>query len=127
MVSSLVCTLAVASSLALPSMTDVPNRNTVDWFDHQIQVSERVLDGTIACDINRTKSVNKKEYPRLSESQKKVALGKAAFDKRRSRDAVSTHCKNSTRVKNAGGFVECELELRMKRTKETASGSVLAD
>lgn len=124
---SALCTLAVASALVLPSIGAQPKMNTVDFFDWKLRVSERTLDGTIACDINRTRSVNKKEYPRLNESQQKVALDKAANDKKRARAAMTTHCKNSSRVKDAGGFVECELELRMKRTKETASGSVLAD
>lgn len=120
-----ICQLAVAAALTLTPISAQPQRNTVDWYDWKLQVSERVLDGTIACDIDRTRSVNKEEFPRLSETQKKVALDKAAFDKKRARNAVSTSCKNSSRVKAANGFTECELELRMKRTIETASGSVV--
>lgn len=119
------CQLATAAALTLTPIQAQPQRNTVDWFSWKIQVSERTLDGTIACDIDRTRSVNKVDYPRLNESQKKVALDKAAFDKKRSRHASSTHCKNDSRVKAAGGFTECELELRMKKTVETESGSVL--
>ena len=119
------CELAVGAVLALAPIPVQPRMNTVDYFSWKLQVSERVLDGTIACDINRTRSVNKKEYPRLTESQKEVARSKAAFDKKRSRAAVSTHCKNDSRVKAVGGFTECELELRMKKTVETEFGSIV--
>ena len=122
---SALCTLATAATVTLAPITAQPQRNTVDWFSWKIQVTERTLDGTIACDINRTRSVDKEAYPRMTAEQQRVALEKAAFDKKRSRHASATHCKNDSRVKAAGAFTECELELRMKKTVETASGTIL--
>ena len=119
------CQLATAASLTLTPIAAQPQMNTVDFFDWKLSVSERTIDGTIACAINNTRSVDKEAYPRMTDGQKRVALDKAAEDKKRARAAVTTFCKNSPRVKRANGRVACELELRMKKTTETESGSVL--
>lgn len=127
---SSICALAVGAAVTIAPLAAMPQRGTVDFFDWKIQqsqaapVTEQTLDGTIACKIDRTRSVDKEAYPRMTADQQRVALEKAAFDKKRSRHAVSTHCNGSSRVSDK---TACDLEMRMKRTRETASGSVVVD
>lgn len=114
MIPAAVCALASAASLSLGSISEMPRMNTIDYFDWKLQLTERNLDGTIACDIDRTHDVEKNAYERMTESQKRVADEKAAYNKKRARAWSKSHCSNSPRVLAANGVSECNLEGRMR-------------
>lgn len=104
---STLCVGLVASALSLAPVTGPVQYHSIEAYDAQLRVTERVLDRTICPDVERTRSVDKEAYPRMTERQKEVAASKAQRDKRRALSALVTHCKTSRRVIARGAVVEC--------------------
>lgn len=104
---STLCLGLVASTLALAPVSLPTQYHSIEAYDAQLRVTERVLDRSICQDVERTRSVDKKDYPTLTESQKVVAARKAQNDKKRALLALERHCKNSRRVVALGMQAEC--------------------
>lgn len=62
--------ILLASALTI---ADVPhaNKNTVHYFDNEIHVTQRVLDGTIFADVRRVQQI-REENPSLEASLKAI-------------------------------------------------------
>lgn len=104
---STLCVGLVASALSLAPVAAPVQYHSIEAYDAQLRVTERVLDRSICQDVERTRSVDKEAYPRMTESQQRVAADKAQRDKRRALGALVTHCKTSKRVIARAAVAEC--------------------
>ncbi|MDB5344218.1 MAG: hypothetical protein JWP89_2595 [Schlesneria sp.] len=105
----MICTIITASALLLSPVTKA-NYHSVDYFDKQNFVTERVLDRLICFDIDRVQAPNQllMADPKTTPEQKRVLREKAAVNAGRNAIAVSNHCKHSPRV-GPDATKECNL------------------
>jgi hypothetical protein len=102
----MICTIITASALILGPVSR-PQYHTVDFFDRQIQVTERVLNRSICKDIERVQAPDADQMSLAkTEGQKKALRDRADVNGKRNAIAVSNHCKASPRV---SAKRECDL------------------
>ena len=97
-----ICTILIASALTLGS-TDKAVFHSVQFYDHQTRVSERVLDRSICKDIERV-------YPLTTLQGAERVEEKVRLDREGNRKAVEKHCKGRVRSEGKDAS-ECLLAL----------------
>lgn len=95
-----ICTIIIASALTLAPVQK-PVYHSVQFFDRQTRISERVLDRSICKDIERA-------HPLTTVQGHERVLEKVKQSRIANRSAVENHCRNRVRAegKNDG---ECRL------------------
>lgn len=88
----MVCSLLIASAIILAPV-ERPRFNSVQWFDNEIRVSQRVLDRTICRDIDRVQTLDPLEGKTITPAQERARAQRKAEKERRNIGAVVQHCR----------------------------------
>jgi|GEM_PF-5706650 len=103
-----ICT-AIASALVLGPVVGLPKKNTVQFWDQKIMVSERVLDRTICPKIEAIHPLDLTGWDSINEEQRKLRVEMTKKRREGQRDANVKHCKG--RVNFEGKDIrECNLD-----------------
>ncbi len=97
----------VASALVLSAPTGNVNPHSVQYFDLQRNITNRVLDRSIIPDVERVHAPTQSE---LTGSLREAALRRAAQKVKRNKERLQDHCKNRLNAERIPyGAVECYL------------------
>lgn len=96
----MICTIILASALTLGTV-EKPTYHSVQHFDNQIRVTQRVLDRTICKDLERV-------HPLTTVQGAERVAEKVKLDRDANRKAVEAHCAARLRAESKD-HGECKL------------------
>lgn len=98
-----ITSLAAASALLATTPAIAAPFNSVFWFDERINVTNRVLDGTIQADIDRVHPFLKDADQELIDAQARLTEAR----RKKNRAAVEEHCRRERRVSKPADENRC--------------------
>lgn len=109
----MICSLLVASTMVLSAPAGHVTPHSVQYFDVQRNISNRVLNRTICDDIERVQAASKVSIAAAMGNQTLIDQieARAEIQKAKNRRSSSVHCEARFKAESLpAGSTECSLE-----------------